>query len=118
MISFKGQQLNSLEILNKASRLTIDEVSMFESLVEFSYVSLEVFANCTNCHSAKLVTQNRMNTERWNETIKWMQETQNLWDLGDNQELTVNYLVKNYPPRKSGDRRVNLTNIKWYEMEN
>ena len=41
---------------------------------------MTVVNNCTNCHSAKLVTQNRMNEERWIATIRWMQETQNLWD--------------------------------------
>jgi len=41
---------------------------------------MEVVNNCTNCHSAKLVTQNRMTRERWVETIDWMQETQNLYN--------------------------------------
>jgi hypothetical protein len=78
---------------------------------------MTVVNNCTNCHSAKLVTQNRMTAERWNATIKWMQETQNLWDLGKNQEVIVNYLVKNYPPKAKG-RRMSLSNIEWYELEN
>jgi hypothetical protein len=78
---------------------------------------MAVVNNCTNCHSAKLVTQNKMSAERWNETILWMQETQNLWDLGDNQEIIVNYLVTNYPVVDKG-RRENLTNIEWYELEN
>jgi hypothetical protein len=77
---------------------------------------MTVVNNCTNCHSSKLVTQNRMNTERWNATIKWMQETQNLWDLGRNQEVIVNYLVTNYPPKAKGRRAV-LTEIDWYELE-
>ncbi|WP_299051265.1 monoheme cytochrome C [uncultured Polaribacter sp.] len=77
---------------------------------------MTVVNNCTNCHSAKLVTQNRMNAERWNATIKWMQETQGLWDLGDNQKIIVNYLVTNYPIQDIG-RRANLTNIEWYELE-
>lgn len=76
---------------------------------------MEVVNNCTACHSAKIVTQNRMNAERWNATIKWMQETQNLWDLGKNQEIIVNYLVTNYPPKKKGRREV-LTDIEWYEL--
>lgn len=76
---------------------------------------MTVVANCTACHSAQLVTQNRMNEERWNATIRWMQETQNLWDLGDNQEIIVNYLVRNYPPIEKG-RRENLKNIEWYEL--
>lgn len=78
---------------------------------------MTVVNNCTNCHSAKLVTQNRMSTERWNATIRWMQETQGLWDLGDNQNIIVNYLVTNYPIQDVG-RRANLTNIEWYELEN
>ena len=75
-----------------------------------------VVNNCTTCHSAKLVTQNRMSAERWNETIVWMQETQNLWELGTNQDVIVNYLVTNYPPPKTG-RRMVLQNIDWYELE-
>lgn len=77
---------------------------------------MTVVNNCTNCHSSKLVTQNRMNAERWNETIKWMQEKQNLWDLGENQKIIVDYLVKNYPPKKVG-RRMQLTDIEWYELQ-
>ena len=77
---------------------------------------MTVVNNCTNCHSAKLVIQNRMNKERWNATIQWMQETQNLSDLGKNQEIIVNYLVANYPPVEKG-RREALSNIEWYELE-
>ncbi|MFK5974277.1 MAG: monoheme cytochrome C [Flavobacteriaceae bacterium] len=77
---------------------------------------MAVVNNCTNCHSAKLVTQNRMNKEGWKTTIAWMQKTQNLWDLGDNEEIIINYLVTNYPPEKKG-RRGALTNIEWYELK-
>ena len=77
---------------------------------------MAVVNNCTNCHSAKLVTQNRMNEERWIATIRWMQETQNLWDLGNNEKIIVNYLVTNYPPKKKGRREI-LTNIQWYDLE-
>jgi len=76
---------------------------------------METVNNCTNCHSAKLVTQNRMNAERWAATIDWMQETQNLWDLGANEEIIINYLVTNYPIKKKG-RRASLENIDWYEL--
>ncbi|SHI91009.1 monoheme cytochrome C [Pseudozobellia thermophila] len=77
---------------------------------------METVQNCTNCHSAKLVMQNRMNKERWKATIKWMQETQNLWDLGKNEDIIIDYLVTNYPPKKKG-RREALTNIEWYELK-
>lgn len=77
---------------------------------------MAVVTHCTACHSAQLVIQNRMNKERWNATIRWMQETQNLWDLGENQEVIVDYLVRNYPPTEKG-RRENLKNIEWYELK-
>ncbi|HDZ05867.1 hypothetical protein LCGC14_0122930 [marine sediment metagenome] len=77
---------------------------------------METVQNCTNCHSSKLVIQNRMDEERWKSTIKWMQETQNLWDLGENEEVIINYLVTNYPPSKKGRREV-LTDIEWYQLE-
>ncbi len=76
----------------------------------------QVIQNCTQCHSAKLVTQNQMSEEGWISTITWMQETQNLWDLGNNQEIIVAYLAKNYGPDQKG-RRENLTDINWYELK-
>lgn len=77
---------------------------------------MPVVNNCTNCHSAKLITQNRMTKERWIATIRWMQETQNLWDLGANEDIIIDYLVQNYPPQKKG-RRQRLNNINWYELK-
>ncbi|MEX0315788.1 MAG: monoheme cytochrome C [Allomuricauda sp.] len=74
-----------------------------------------VVNNCTNCHSAKLVTQNRMSKEQWSATIRWMQETQNLWDLGPNEEAIVSYLATHYAPKKEG-RRKNLRDVEWYHL--
>ncbi len=48
--------------------------------------------------------------------IRWMQQTQNLWDLGENEELILDYLSTYYPPEEKG-RRENLKDIEWYEME-
>ena len=48
-----------------------------------------VIQNCTSCHSAKLITQNRMSKSGWLSSIRWMQETQGLWDLGNNEDLIV-----------------------------
>lgn len=75
-----------------------------------------VISNCTNCHSALMITQNRASREGWQHMIEWMQETQNLWDLGDNEPLILDYLALNYAPEKKG-RRAPLTNIEWYELE-
>lgn len=75
----------------------------------------QVVISCTPCHSSKLVTQNRANKEGWIAVIRWMQETQNLWDLGANEEIIVNYLAKNYAPNKKGRRDI-LKNIEWYNL--
>ena len=104
------------------SAIEIDEDAIENGIhIRTGFVDAEglmtVVNNCTNCHSAKLVIQNRMNRARWEATIQWMQETQNLWDLGGNKEIIVNYLVTNYPPIDKG-RRENLTNIEWYEVTN
>ncbi len=77
---------------------------------------METVTNCTNCHSSKLVTQNRMSAERWKATIRWMQETQNLWDLGKNEDIIINYLVENYPQKASGRREI-LSDIEWYVLD-
>lgn len=74
-----------------------------------------IAANCTACHSAKLVTQNRATREGWKSMIKWMQKTQNLWDLGKNEDIILDYLAKNYAPENKG-RRAPLENIEWYEL--
>lgn len=75
----------------------------------------QVIANCTGCHSAQLIIQNRASREGWIEVIRWMQRTQNLWDLGENEEIIVSYLSRNYAPVWKG-RRAPLTDIKWYEL--
>ncbi len=75
-----------------------------------------VIQNCTPCHSAKLISQNRMSLESWETTIRWMQQTQNLWDLGENETPILKYLATNYAPVKKG-RRAPLTDIEWYALD-
>lgn len=72
---------------------------------------------CTACHSGKLVTQNRATAEGWTNMIRWMQETQDLWDLGANEAVIVNYLATYYAPEAQG-RRAPLKIDEWYELEN
>lgn len=71
---------------------------------------------CTVCHSSKLITQNRATEHGWQKMIKWMQETQGLWDLGANEGKIVNYLAKHYAPEETG-RRKNLKIVDWYDIE-
>lgn len=72
--------------------------------------------NCLGCHSGKLISQNRMTRDRWLETIRWMQETQKLWDLGTNEAGILDYLETNYAPKDEG-RRPQLANVEWYILE-
>lgn len=73
-------------------------------------------ANCTACHSAKLIVQNRATREGWKSMIVWMQQNQKLWDLGKNEDLILDYLAKNYAPEDKG-RRSNLKEIEWYSLD-
>ena len=74
-----------------------------------------VKANCGACHSTRLVAQNRQTREGWKKLIEWMQAEQNLWDLGENESIILDYLEKNFAPNKMG-RRKRLTNIEWYDL--
>jgi hypothetical protein len=76
-----------------------------------------VRANCTPCHSARLIVQNRATREGWLSMIRWMQQTQNLWDLGPNEEIILDYLSTYYPVEEKG-RRENLADIEWYVLDN
>lgn len=61
--------------------------------------------NCTVCHSAKLVTQNSGTRNHWKSLIRWMQETQGLWEFQPDMENTIlDYLAEHYGP-KEGSRR-------------
>ena len=75
-----------------------------------------VKTNCLGCHSGKLITQNKASRATWKETILWMQKTQNLWDLGENEPAILDYLAKHYAPGKAG-RRLPLQDIEWYELQ-
>ncbi len=107
--------LSNTRVAPKPKKEIIDGVHQATGLKEGAGLQA-VIQNCTSCHSAKLITQNRMNKSGWLSTIRWMQETQNLWDLGENEESIVNYLATYYAPQKKG-RRARLTTIEWYELD-
>ena len=109
---------NNPELIDNTSddqNLIVDGIHVRTGLVEGEGLE-EVVTNCTTCHSSKLIIQNRMDKEQWNATIRWMQETQGLWDLGENQKIIVDYLTTNYPTFKKG-RRAALTDIEWYSLD-
>lgn len=75
-----------------------------------------VVNNCGGCHAHSLVTQNRNDHNGWKEVIVWMQETQGLWDLGQQEEKIISYLATYYAPENAG-RRKNLEDIEWYHLK-
>lgn len=117
---FKGTQATEVRV--ESTAILLDDADRIENGIHVETGFIEApgmmitIQNCTNCHSSKLVIQNRMNEERWVKTIRWMQETQNLWDLGENEKIIVDYLVSNYPPKKVG-RRANLDVAEWYQLD-
>lgn len=73
----------------------------------------DVIITCGACHSLQLVTQNRADRNGWKDIIVWMQETQKLWDLGQKEDVILDYLAKNYAPENEGRRR-NIEIDEWY----
>lgn len=76
-----------------------------------------VKAQCTNCHSTKLIIANRFTRDGWKQKIRWMQANHNLWELGDAEKPVLDYLEKNYSPTASVARRAPLKDIKWYKLD-
>lgn len=61
--------------------------------------------NCTACHSARLITQQRGGIDYWLGLIRWMEATQGLRRLPvETEENLIAYLATNYPARTSRRR--------------
>ncbi len=66
---------------------------------------LQVRAHCGGCHSHALVTSQRASRNAWEAMIRWMQETQNLWQFQPEVEAQIlDYLAKNYPTQPNRRR--------------
>lgn len=62
-------------------------------------------AHCGGCHSHRLVIAQRGDEEFWRSTIRWMQKTQNLWEIpADQEERLIAYLAANYDETDWGRR--------------
>ncbi len=77
-----------------------------------------VITQCTSCHSAKLITQNRATRQGWKDMIEWMQTTQGLQDLGSHESKIITYLTEHYAPQEVGRRQnLNIEAIEWYVLD-
>lgn len=64
-----------------------------------------VRVHCGGCHSHKLVTAQRADRQTWLDMIRWMQQTQNLWQFDAATEAVIlDYLAENYPPKRNRRR--------------
>ena len=60
---------------------------------------------CTACHGYKLVSNQGMTRDKWDETLTWMTERHGMPKLeGKDRELILNYLAKTYPPKSEQNR--------------
>lgn len=67
--------------------------------------------NCTACHGAGHITNQRGSRETWKDIIRWMQATQNLWQFEPAvEERILDYLAAHYPPGE-GYRRAPLSKL-------
>ena len=63
-----------------------------------------VIANCTGCHSGRLVQQNRATRAGWHEIIRWMQAKQGIWALEAQTESKIlDYLAAEYGPANDSE---------------
>ncbi len=108
------------EVTNEHAGTTNGEHEEFSidsssGLVQAKGINL-VKANCLNCHSSKMILQNRASRQGWEGMIRWMQEKHRLWDLGSNEGEILDYLAQHYAPDESNGRRQNLAQIQWYNL--
>ena len=60
----------------------------------------ETFGLCTACHGYKLVSNQGMTRDRWNETMTWMTERHGMPDTqGADRHLILDYLATHHPPK-------------------
>ena len=64
-----------------------------------------VKSQCTICHSGSLIVSQRLREKEWVRMIRWMQEEQGLWPLGDLEEPIIRYLTKHYGVAVNLNRR-------------
>ena len=103
--SFAGMKADSTVKIDKTTGLIVDKgLDM-------------VAAHCTGCHSSKLITQFHTDRAGWLEKIRWMQQKQKLWQLGDAEPVILDYLAKNYPATEAVNRRAALKGIEWYKLK-
>ena len=113
-MSLKQEKYKPISVSNK----TLTDTTKYDKttgLVVSEGLNL-VITHCTACHSSKLIMQFHTDRQGWLEKIRWMQQKQKLWDLGEAEPKILDYLAKNYPPTEKVNRRANLKTINWHKL--
>ena len=62
----------------------------------------DTFYFCTACHGFKIVAQQGMSRERWNETFDFMVTRHKMVDVqGEQRDQMLDYLAKAFPERRA-----------------
>lgn len=62
----------------------------------------ETFGLCSACHAYRVVANQGLTRERWDETLTWMSERHNMPPLeGEERRTVLDYLAKAHPPKVS-----------------
>ncbi len=63
----------------------------------------EVFYLCTACHSSRLVRNQALSRERWDDTLSWMTERHGMPELaGEERARFLDYLTAHFGPASAG----------------
>ena len=119
LVSFRTNSVthySTLEVLSSADTLKKDAES---GLVDAPNLMM-IKAQCTACHSSKLILQHRFTRAGWLDRIRWMQKYHKLWDLGESEKVVLDYLETYYSPVSMYDkntfRRAPMKEVKWYKL--
>jgi hypothetical protein len=63
----------------------------------------ETFYSCTPCHGFKIVAQQGMTRDQWDDSLNWMTARHGMNRIeGDDRKLILDYLAQHYPPTTRG----------------
>lgn len=67
---------------------------------------LEVFVECSRCHSMQIVNQQGLSRSAWEKLMVWMVKEQKMVAMDEETEtLVVDYLSKHYSPEVQKEKR-------------
>ena len=92
----RGKASAVLGLLLLATRVGAAEIDRRTGLIEGRGLEI-VRLECTECHSARLITQTRGRREDWLGLLRWMQQSQDLRLFSPETETAIlDYLESNY----------------------